>query len=139
MVHVAQEFEHEKLTMPILIGGATTSARHTAVKIAPKYSGNVVYVADASRAAGVVEKLINPTSREAFGKANRVAQARDVENFKSRQQTTLISYATACERRWTTDWATAPIDTPEFIGVRPLEQVPLEELIPFIDWSPFFM
>ena len=139
MVQVAQEFEHEKLTMPILIGGATTSARHTAVKIAPKYSGNVVYVADASRAAGVVEKLINPTSREAFGKANRVAQARDVENFKSRQQTTLIAYATACERRWTTDWATAPIDTPEFIGVRPLEQVPLEELIPFIDWSPFFM
>jgi 5-methyltetrahydrofolate--homocysteine methyltransferase len=139
MVQVAQEFEHEKLKMPILIGGATTSARHTAVKIAPKYSGDVVHVADASRAAGVVEKLINPASREAFGRANRAAQVRDVENFKARQQTTLIPYATACSRRWTTDWATAPIDTPEFLGVRPLEQVPLEELIPFIDWSPFFM
>ncbi len=139
MVQVAQEFEHEKLSMPILIGGATTSARHTAVKIAPKYSGAVVHVADASRAAGVVEKLISPTARAEFVKANRAAQARDVENFKARQQTTLISYAAACDRRWTTDWATAPIDTPEFLGVRDLGKVPLEELIPYIDWSPFFM
>jgi 5-methyltetrahydrofolate--homocysteine methyltransferase len=139
MVQVAQEFEHEKLKMPILIGGATTSARHTAVKIAPKYSGDVIHVSDASRAAGVVEKLINPALRTEFAKANRVAQARDVENFKARQQTTLVSYAKACERRWTTDWATASIDTPEFVGVRTLEKVPLEELIPYIDWSPFFM
>ncbi|MFM1904418.1 MAG: Methionine synthase [Planctomycetota bacterium] len=139
MVQVAQEFEHEKLSMPILIGGATTSARHTAVKIAPKYSGAVVHVSDASRAAGVVEKLISPALREEFLKANRAAQARDVENFKARQQTTLVSYATACDRRWTTEWATAPIDTPEFLGVRNLDRVPLDELIPFIDWSPFFM
>ena len=139
MVQVAQEFEHEKLTMPILIGGATTSARHTAVKIAPKYSGAVVHVTDASRAAGVVEKLINPALCDDFLKANRAAQARDVENFKARQQTTLVSYAAACERRWTTDWAAAPIDVPEFVGPRTLDKVPLEELIPFIDWSPFFM
>ena len=139
MVQVAQEFEHDKLKMPILIGGATTSARHTAVKIAPKYSGDVVHVTDASRAAGVVEKLLNKNSRADFSLANRAAQARDVENFKSRQQTTLISYATARDRRWTTDWAAAPIDTPEFLGVRVLDKVPLPELIPFIDWSPFFM
>jgi 5-methyltetrahydrofolate--homocysteine methyltransferase len=139
MVQVAQEFEHGKLTMPLLIGGATTSTRHTAVKIAPKYSGNVVHVSDASRAAGVVEKLLNPASREQFVRANREAQARDVENFRRRQETKLVPYAAACEKRWTTDWTTAPIDVPEFLGVRTLEKVPLPELIPYIDWSPFFM
>jgi len=139
MVQVAQEFEHEGLKLPLLIGGATTSARHTAVKIAPRYAGDVVHVADASRAAGVVEKLLNPASRTAFAAANRAAQARDVESFKQRQQTKLLPYAEACRRRWTTDWATTPIDTPEFVGVRRLDDVPLEELIPFIDWSPFFM
>jgi 5-methyltetrahydrofolate--homocysteine methyltransferase len=139
MVQVAQEFEHAKLAMPILIGGATTSARHTAVKIAPKYSRDVVHVTDASRAAGVVEKLLSPTVREEFSRANRAAQARDVENFKARQTTKLIPYAQACNARWTTDWAAAEIATPEFVGTRVLERVPLTELIPFIDWSPFFM
>jgi len=139
MVQVAQEFEHAKLAMPILIGGATTSARHTAVKIAPKYSHDVVHVTDASRAAGVVERLLNPVSRGEFSRANRAAQARDVENFKARQTTKLVPYATACEHRWTTDWATAAIAVPEFLGTRVLENLPLAELIPFIDWSPFFM
>ncbi|MEX0689767.1 MAG: vitamin B12 dependent-methionine synthase activation domain-containing protein, partial [Pirellulales bacterium] len=139
MVQVAQEFEHEKLTMPILIGGATTSARHTAVKIAPKYSHDVIHVTDASRAAGVVEKLLNPASRQAYSQANRVAQARDVENFRTRQQTKLVPYAAACEKRWTTDWATAEIAVPEFLGARVLDQVSLPELIEFIDWSPFFL
>ena len=126
MVQVAREFEHEGLKMPLLIGGATTSARHTAVKIAPQYSGAVVHVTDASRAAGVVEKLLNPT-------------ARDVENFRRRQETKLVGYADACAKRWTTDWATAAIAAPEFLGVRTLDPVPLAELVPFIDWSPFFL
>jgi 5-methyltetrahydrofolate--homocysteine methyltransferase len=139
MVQVAQEFEHEGLKIPLLIGGATTSARHTAVKIAPKYTGDVLHVTDASRAAGVVEKLLNPNSRTAFTQANRDAQKRDVENFRQRQQTKLISYEAACAKRWTTDWATAVIDTPEFVGVRQVDSVPLADLIPFIDWSPFFM
>jgi 5-methyltetrahydrofolate--homocysteine methyltransferase len=123
MVQVAQEFEHAKLAMPILIGGATTSARHTAVKIAPKYSRDVVHVTDASRAAGVVEKLLSPTVREEFSRANRAAQARDVENFKARQTTKLIPYAQACNARWTTDWAAAEIATPEFVGTRVLERL----------------
>ena len=139
MVQVAQEFEHEGLKLPLLIGGATTSARHTAVKIAPKYTGDVIHVTDASRAAGVVEKLLNPNSRTAFTQANREAQKRDVENFKQRQQTKLVPYQTACAKRWTTDWATTTIDTPEFTGVRQLESVPLADLVPYIDWSPFFM
>ena len=139
MVQVAQEFQHEGLAMPLLIGGATTSARHTAVKIAPQYGGEVVHVSDASRAAGVVEKLLNPASRTAFAAANREAQKRDVENFRQRQQTKLLPYETACARRWTTDWATTPIDVPEFLGVRRLDPVPLADLVPYIDWSPFFM
>jgi 5-methyltetrahydrofolate--homocysteine methyltransferase len=139
MVQVAQEFEHEGLKLPLLIGGATTSARHTAVKIAPKYTGDVIHVNDASRAAGVVEKLLNPASRAAFTDSNRAAQRRDVENFRQRQQTKLVPYDVACARRWTTDWATTLIDTPEFLGVRRLDDVPLADLVPFIDWSPFFM
>ncbi|MFM8536561.1 MAG: methionine synthase [Planctomycetaceae bacterium] len=139
MVQVAQEFDHAKLAMPILIGGATTSARHTAVKIAPKYAHDVVHVSDASRAAGVVERLLNPASREDFSRANSAAQARDVEHFKARQTTKLVPYAQACAKRWTTDWSAAPIETPEFLGTRVLDRVPLTQLIPFIDWSPFFL
>jgi 5-methyltetrahydrofolate--homocysteine methyltransferase len=138
MVHVAEEFEREGLTMPILIGGATTSARHTAVKIAPKYSGDVIHVLDASRAAGVVEKLINPASRETFSRDNKTAQARDVENFKRRQQTTLVGLADARAKRWTTDWATTTIDVPSFLGISRLDTIPLGDLVPYIDWSPFF-
>jgi 5-methyltetrahydrofolate--homocysteine methyltransferase len=139
MVQVAQEFEHENLGVPLLIGGATTSARHTAVKIAPKYSGDVVHVADASRAAGVVEKLLNPASKAEFTAVNRQNQARDVENFRLRQEAKLVSYETARAQRWTTDWAATDIAIPDFLGVRQLDRVPLAELVPFIDWSPFFM
>jgi 5-methyltetrahydrofolate--homocysteine methyltransferase len=139
MVHVAEEFEHEKLQIPILIGGATTSARHTAVKIAPKYSGDVVHVLDASRAAGVVDKLINPASREDFVRRNREEQAKAVASFEQRQQVNLVPYATACEKKWAIDWETTPIDKPDFLGLAPLGEVPLADLVPYIDWSPFFM
>jgi 5-methyltetrahydrofolate--homocysteine methyltransferase len=139
MVQVAKEFEHEKFEVPLLIGGATTSARHTAVKIAPQYSGSIIHVTDASRAAGVVEKLLNPNSQEAFAIANREAQARDLANFQKRQQVKLVPYKTAIEKRWTTDWSSAEIEKPSFLGLRPLPVVSLEELVPFIDWSPFFM
>jgi 5-methyltetrahydrofolate--homocysteine methyltransferase len=139
MVQVAQEFEHEKIGVPLLIGGATTSARHTAVKIAPKYSGDVVHVIDASRAAGVVEKLLNPTLKTEFVATNRETQRRDLENFRRRQEVTLVPYETARAKRWSCDWTAARIDTPEFLGVRRLDDVPLADLVPWIDWSPFFM
>jgi 5-methyltetrahydrofolate--homocysteine methyltransferase len=109
------------------------------VKIAPKYSGDVVHVADASRAAGVVEKLLNPASKAEFTAVNRQNQARDVENFRLRQEAKLVSYETARAQRWTTDWAATDIAIPDFLGVRQLDRVPLAELVPFIDWSPFFM
>jgi 5-methyltetrahydrofolate--homocysteine methyltransferase len=139
MVQVAQEFEHEKLGVPLLIGGATTSARHTAVKIAPKYSGDVVHVVDASRAAGVVEKLLSPSLKTGFVAANREAQRRDLENFRRRQEVSLVAYETARSKRWSCDWASVRIDTPEFLGVRRLDAVPLADLVPWIDWSPFFL
>ena len=138
MVHVAEEFEREGLAIPILIGGATTSARHTAVKIAPRYSGDVVHVLDASRAAGVVDRLVNTATRGEFSRVNRAAQARDVENFKRRQQATLVPLAHARAHRFTTEWTSAPIDTPEFLGIGRLDPIPLEELIPYVDWTPFF-
>ncbi|MFM7251040.1 MAG: vitamin B12 dependent-methionine synthase activation domain-containing protein, partial [Planctomycetaceae bacterium] len=138
MVHVAEEFEREGLSVPILIGGATTSARHTAVKIAPRYSSDVVHVLDASRAAGVVEKLVNPASRADFARENRLAQARDVENFKRRQQATLVPLAEARARRFSPDWSTARIDVPSFLGIGRLDRIPLGDLVPFIDWTPFF-
>ena len=139
MVQVAEAFQHEGLSMPILIGGATTSAKHTAVRIAPKYAAEVVHVSDASRAAGVVEKLVNPASRQAYAAEVREQQRREVESFSRRQQVTLLPYAEAVRRRWTCDWRSAEIEKPEFLGLRTLDDVPLTALAPYIDWSPFFM
>ncbi len=139
MVQVAEAFEHEGLTMPILIGGATTSTKHTAVRIAPKYSSEVVHVADASRAAGVVEKLVNPASRRSYAAEVREQQRREVEAFSRRQQVTLVPYARAVAAKWTCDWRRAEIEKPEFLGLRTLDDVPLSTLVPYIDWSPFFM
>ncbi len=138
MVHVAREMERTGMTLPLLIGGATTSAKHTAVKIAPQYSGPVIHVLDASRSVGVVEKLISQENRGPFTEENAKLQKQLVASYRDRQQT-LVPYATACEQRFQTDWDTVRIDTPEFLGVRVLDDVPLQTLRPFIDWSPFFM
>ncbi len=139
MVHVAKEMERRGFTVPLLIGGATTSAKHTAVKIAPCYRNPTVHVLDASRAAGVVERLVRPQSRADFDAANRAEQQRLVETYQRRREIALVSYREAVARRFPTDWATVPIDTPSFSGVRVLDNYPLDELVPYIDWSPFFM
>ncbi|MHB8901941.1 MAG: vitamin B12 dependent-methionine synthase activation domain-containing protein, partial [Thermoguttaceae bacterium] len=138
MVHVAREMQRRGMTMPLLIGGATTSAKHTAVKIAPAYSHVTVHVPDASKSVGVVEQLVDSGRRAQFDRANRQAQARLVEAFSRRQSQNLVSYAEACDRRFPTDWASVRIDTPAFTGTRILRNFPLEDLAPLIDWSPFF-
>jgi 5-methyltetrahydrofolate--homocysteine methyltransferase len=125
-------------TMPLLVGGATTSAKHTAVRIAPRYNAPVVHVLDASRSVGVVEKLISEENRGAFIAENARLQTELVASYRDRQQK-LVPYATALEKRFQTDWQTVQIDKPEFIGVRTLLDFPLEELREYIDWSPFFM
>ncbi len=138
MAHVAREMERRGMTMPLLIGGATTSARHTAVKIAPAYSQVTVYVPDASKSVGVVERLVDSGRRADFDRTNRQEQQRLVESYTRRQQQNLVSYAEASARRLATDWASVRIDTPAFTGTRVLRDFPLEELLPYIDWSPFF-
>jgi 5-methyltetrahydrofolate--homocysteine methyltransferase len=138
MVHVAKEMEREGFEIPLLIGGATTSAKHTAVKIAQSYHGIVTYVKDASRSVGVVDRLTRPDQRVLLDKENRAAQEQEREDFRKRRQRKLVPYADAFARRFVADWTKAPAQ-PAFLGSRVLENVPLTEIVPYIDWSPFFM
>ncbi|MGO9599300.1 MAG: methionine synthase [Isosphaeraceae bacterium] len=139
MVHVAKEMQRGGFTVPLLIGGATTSAKHTAVKIAPQYQGPVIHVKDASRCVGVVDRLSRPASRAEFDLQNRAQQDKDRQAFATRRERKLVSYDEARRRRFTIDWSTAPIAVPEFLGTRRLHDFSLSELVPYIDWSPFFM
>jgi 5-methyltetrahydrofolate--homocysteine methyltransferase len=138
MVHVAREMQRQDFDLPLLIGGATTSAKHTAVKIAPQYAKSTVHVLDASRSVGVVEQLLNPRSTADFDAANRAAQAEMIRAYKDRQEAKLIPYAEACDKRFPTDWTAVDIPTPTFLGRREVRDLPLDELVPLIDWSPFF-
>ncbi|MEZ6105663.1 MAG: methionine synthase [Pirellulaceae bacterium] len=138
MVHVAREMKRREMTLPLLIGGATTSEKHTAVKIAPQYDNGVIHVLDASRSVGVVDKLLNRELRGEYLDNYRVNQAEILANYSARQFT-LVPYADALAQRWTCDWSSVDIPVPEFLGVRTIESQSLEELVPFIDWSPFFM
>ncbi|HEX3599997.1 MAG TPA: methionine synthase [Lacipirellulaceae bacterium] len=138
MVHVGREMQRTGCKLPLLIGGATTSAKHTAVKIAPAYKSEVVHVLDASRSVGVVEKLINPEARTKLDADNRVLQKQLVASHEKRQDVKLVPYADALARRFKTDWKTVDIPKPTFTGPRVLENVPLSTLRAYIDWSPFF-
>ncbi len=139
MVHVAREMQREGLDIPLLIGGATTSRVHTAVKIATAYEQPVVHVLDASRAVGVAGSLINPELRPAFAAQNQREQedARSVHRDR-RPQRPLLKLAQARERRTRIEWAPGSSVHPSFLGVRALDRFPLDQIVPFIDWSPFF-
>jgi 5-methyltetrahydrofolate--homocysteine methyltransferase len=139
MVHVAREMEREGFQLPLLIGGATTSAKHTAVKIAPAYHETVIHVKDASRSVGVVERLTRPDEKRKLDAKNRQSQAKERESFARRRQRKLVSYVEACNHHFRIDWEKAPITVPSFLGVRRLRDFPLSEIVPYIDWSPFFM
>jgi 5-methyltetrahydrofolate--homocysteine methyltransferase len=138
MVHVAREMEREGFQIPLLIGGATTSVKHTAVKIAPSYQGTVAYVKDASRSVGVVDRLTRPEQRKAFDEENRTTQEQEREDFRKRRQRKLVPYSEAVSRRFVPDWKKTP-GQPAFLGARVVENVALSEIVPYIDWSPFFM
>jgi 5-methyltetrahydrofolate--homocysteine methyltransferase len=138
MVHVAREMERQGFAMPLLIGGATTSAKHTAVRIAPAYHGPVVHVKDASRSVGVVDRLTRTESRAELDRENRATQERERQSFAQRRQRKLVPYAEAQARRFAIDWTRTDIAVPSFLGVRALDDLPLGELVPYIDWSPFF-
>jgi 5-methyltetrahydrofolate--homocysteine methyltransferase len=137
MGFVAREMERRGFTLPLLIGGATTSKQHTAVKIAGEYSGPVVHVLDASRAVDVVSNLLG-VNRPEFDAANRVTQAEIRESYASRRQKPLLTYEQALANRLKTDWDEHVIASPWFIGRRYLDDVPLGDIAKFIDWTFFF-
>jgi 5-methyltetrahydrofolate--homocysteine methyltransferase len=139
MVHVAREMQREGFAVPLLIGGATTSRAHTAVKIAPGYGQPVVHVLDASRAVGVVSQLKSAELRSAFAEENWREQERLRREYQTRRaEKALLSLEEARRRRTKIDWAGYAPPRPSFTGARVLDPVPLEEVVPFIDWSPFF-
>jgi 5-methyltetrahydrofolate--homocysteine methyltransferase len=165
MVHNAKEMERQGFKIPLLIGGATTSAAHNAVKIAPHYSEPVIHVLDASRVIGVVSQLLNPDSKPTFVAETRAKQEKQRVEFADRKGARkMLSLAEARNRHQPVDWATVEIPKPEFIGTRvfttddaairaqrttvrgqgsqplnsQLAALSLAEIADYIDWAPFF-
>jgi 5-methyltetrahydrofolate--homocysteine methyltransferase len=136
---VAAEMEREGMTTPLLIGGATTSKAHTAVKLEPAYSGPVVHVDDASRAVGVAAALMDPAARDGFVAQRReeYAALRRVHEGRSMPDRR-VSLAEARASRLRLDWAATPVPAPSFLGVRTFADYSLAELVERIDWTPFF-
>jgi 5-methyltetrahydrofolate--homocysteine methyltransferase len=147
MVHVAQEMEREGFSLPLLIGGATTSRAHTAVKIAHHYRASTVHVLDASRAVGVVSTLLSDELKGDFDEKTRAEYARLREEHAAKsKEKKLITLEQARANRTPIDWASYTPPKPEFLGTRVYasdggsadKAISLDDLIPYIDWSPFF-
>ncbi len=140
MVHVAAEMERQGFRVPLLIGGATTSRVHTAVKVHPRYTtGQAVYVTDASRAVGVVSNLLSPDNRDAFVETTR-AEYRKVADAHARSEADKqrLPLAKARANRLAVDWSAYEPPVPSFLGTRVFETYDLADLARFIDWTPFF-
>ena len=138
MVHVASEMKREGFNLPLLIGGATTSPVHTAVKISPQYDHPVAYVTDASRAAGVISKLLNPANKVQAAQELLQEQERRRKAYQDRNsERKLLSIQDARKNRTPIDWKKCQIDKPAFLGLREYT-VEVETLIEYIDWTPFF-
>ena len=140
MVHVAKEMQRLDYHIPLLIGGATTSKAHTAVKIDQQYSNDVVaYVADASRAVGVAQKLVNPELKETF-RLDTLAEYEKVRaRNANRKSKPLLSYEKACERAPQITFGDYTPPKPNKLGITVYDEFPLESLIKYIDWTPFFI
>ena len=137
MVHVAREMERQGFKLPLLIGGATTSRRHTAVKIAPHYSEPVVHVLDASRAVPVTTSLLSDDGKSAFIAQHR-ADYDALRKAHSAPRLQVVSLEAARAKRTPIKWRAEDLPVPEFTGVRVLKNFPLATLRDFIDWTPFF-
>ncbi|WP_084399352.1 methionine synthase [Pseudotamlana agarivorans] len=139
MVYLAKEMQRQNFKLPLLIGGATTSKAHTAVKIDTQYNNAVVHVNDASRAVTVVGDLLNKkTSHEYVAKMKA-----DYDDFRTKflkrgKEKSYISIEEARKRKYKIDWETSEIVKPNELGIQMLKQISLKDLVPFIDWSPFF-
>ncbi len=138
MVHVAKEMERQGFEIPLLIGGATTSKQHTAVKISPGYHGSVVHVHDASRAVSVVSSLLDKKRRPELDRANRELQEQLRYIYQGRHQRPLLPLPAARERRLALAFPPEALATPAFFGRRELREVGVAELVPYIDWTFFF-
>ncbi len=137
MVFVAKEMERRQLRKPLLIGGATTSRQHTAVRIAPEYSGPTVHVVDASRAVDVVSSLLSDRMRDEFLERVRTEQAELRERYGARPAKKLLTIEEARRNHVQTDWDNLEVPAPWFVGRRVVEPA-IEELVPYIDWTFFF-
>lgn len=140
MIHNAKEMQRRGMTTPLMIGGATTSRLHTAVKIAPHYEAPVVHVSDASLVVEVCSKLTSPDHKLAFIEQHKLAEKRLVEHYeRSREQDQpLIKIGEAREHAFNGQWDRFQEETPAWLGVQTLENITVDEVIPYIDWSPFF-
>jgi 5-methyltetrahydrofolate--homocysteine methyltransferase len=137
MVHVAKEMERHGFKIPLLIGGATTSRAHTAVKVAPHYSEPVVHILDASRAVPVTTSLLSDDGKAAFVAKHR-ADYETIRKNHSAPRQPVVPLAEARARRTPIEWRSEDLAVPEFTGVRVLDNFPLATLREYIDWSPFF-
>jgi 5-methyltetrahydrofolate--homocysteine methyltransferase len=137
MVHVAKEMERRNLQLPLLIGGATTSRQHTAVRIAPAYGRSVIHVADASRVVGIVSAMLDPDRRAAFDEENVALQDRLREQHAERERTPLLPYRVATQRRVPIAWRAEDLAVPSFTGAKQVSAT-VGELRPYIDWTFFF-
>jgi len=141
MIHVGSEMQRLGLSIPLLIGGATTSKAHTAIKIAPEYHNDAtIYVADASRSVGVASKLISKRHKAAFVEQIKQEYQKVLERREKRNTTSkLISYPQACANSVAIDWQSYNPPQPSFTGTRTFKNFPLSELVDYIDWTPFFI
>jgi 5-methyltetrahydrofolate--homocysteine methyltransferase len=139
MIHVASEMKRLEFTVPLLIGGATTSKAHSAIKIAPAYDGPVVHITDASLVVNACSSLMSPTKKEAYVKSHlegqEVLRRRWYEN---QAKAKYLTYKEAVKQKFGGDWAATRIDEPAKKGVFVFDDIPLEKVIAYIDWSPFF-
>jgi len=138
MVSVAREMERRGMTTPLLIGGATTSRQHTAVKVAPGYQHSVVHVHDASRAVNTASSLLDEKQLESYDAANRAEQERLRELFAAKTERPLVSLADARKRRFEAAFDAAALPAPSFLGRRVIDDVTISDLEAYIDWTFFF-
>ncbi|MCF6209529.1 MAG: methionine synthase [Gammaproteobacteria bacterium] len=139
MTHIAKEMQRLGFDIPLMIGGATTSRAHTAVKIEPGYEGPCVWVKDASRAVGVAQNLISEEFRDGFVEKirNEYEQVR-INHAARRKNTRWLTLQQARDNKTPIDWGNYVPPEPSFIGVKVLDDYPLKELVDYIDWTPFF-
>jgi 5-methyltetrahydrofolate--homocysteine methyltransferase len=139
MVHVAKEMQRLGYKQPLLIGGATTSPAHTAVKIDPQYAGAVIYVKDASRSVGVCQQLVTKSTRDAYVATIKADNERRREQHRNKgAKAPQLSLSQARAKKFKIDWAAYAPAVPAFLGTKTFDDYPLQELVPYIDWMPFF-